>query len=273
MTLGNRKDRLRRNLGQEAVATDPRFTTPAFDGPALAELRAATVLPERMIKAVLLSEVERFSKPENEGDLRELYAHLFDPTVGSEERETYIARFRSDPPEVFLGYPRLTGRWPCYSILLADEEEADPSILDKYVGATLDGETPPGDGDREYHGAFWDQRFALWVMAQHPDEAVYLYHFAKLVLFAAKDALEQVGIIDPTYSGGELTPEEAQFLPEEVFSRVLTIKCSTIQTVPKVLQYRDGRRLRVTGIFGSDVVVDGQRGGVCAQPGVSDGEE
>lgn len=251
--------RKRRNLGGEALATDERFSEPFFDGPVQAELRTPIVFPERLIRAVLLTEVERLRQDEDE--LRRFFSHFFDPTTAAGERETYVRDFIRNPPRVQLGYARDFAELPVFAIVLIGDEEDENPPLGNYVGTTLPGERPPGGEDQEYEGLFFDQVNAVHIFAQHPDQCLYLYHFAKLVLVGAREALHCAGMLSPTFSGGELSPQEV-YLPDNVFARVLTVSFKTIQTVPKLFSYRDGRRLRVTGIFGKDIVVDGQRGGV-----------
>lgn len=263
MTTSHRKRRLRRNLGGSTTADDPRFHEPYFHGPQQAEVRTSITLPERLFRAVLLGEVERLSKPENQSELERFFGHFFDPTVGEQERQQYVEAFQADPPRVVLGYPRTTGSWPVISITHTGEEELQEggSFLGDHVGETLPGEHALGGEDQLYKGAIWQQVYSIYILSSHPDVTLYLYHFAKLCLFGAREALEAAGINAPTYSGGELNPEEI-LLPDNAFARVLTIRFSTMQTVPEVFNFRDSRRLRLTGVFGPDVVVDGLRGGV-----------
>lgn len=262
----SRKDRLLRNLGGTTAATDERFTEPYFkDAPPRAEVSTSMVLVERLFRQVLSDEVERLRQDVEE--LRRFFSHFFDPTVGSEERETFVQDFIQNPPRVVLGYPRTTASWPMFSIIMSNEAESDTAIVGKYVGTTQPGESPHGREDQEFEGAFWDVTYTVMCLATHPDQCAYLYQFAKLVLFGAKEALETAGVIDPHYSGGELNPEE-MLLPDIAFVRALTIKCTTMMTIPKVLTYRDGRKLRVAGLFLGDSVVDGLAGGVTTVPEV-----
>lgn len=269
--MGNRKARSRRNLGGTSQLDDERFNTPYFDGPGRAEQRTAIVLPERLFRAVLVDEVERLRADELE--LRRFFAHFFKPTAANpDEVESWVQDFVRNPPTVVMGYPKTTGTWPCFAIVLAGDEESEMP-LSGYVGETQAGENPIGGEDQSYEGAFFDQVYSVYILATHPDQCVYLYHFAKLCLVGARGALTGAGVIDPHYGGGDLNPDE-MLLPENVFGRVLTVSCKTLQTVPQVLSYRDGRKLRVTGLFGTDVVVDGMRGGVKAcPPGDDDGEQ
>lgn len=252
--------RKRRNLGGGVSQDDERFSEPFFDGPPQTEMRTSIVLPERLIRAVLEAEVERLAADEDE--LRRFFSHFFDPTSSATERDTYVSNFIAAPPNVTLGYPRHTADLPIMAITLtSDEEEEGDQVLGNYMGTTLPEERPPGGVDQEYEGIISTQMNSITVFAQHPDVTLYLYHFARLVLVGAREALHQAGMISPTFSGAELSPQDV-YLPDNVFARVLNVHYKTTMTVPKLFSYRDGRRLRVTGIFGKDIVVDGRRGGV-----------
>lgn len=258
----NRKERVLRNLGGAVKAEgDKRFTEPFFDGPTAAEQRTSIVLPERLVRAVLKAEVDRLSKDETE--VRRFFSHFFDPTLGDpeSEREAYVSNFMAAPPRVVLGYPRTTGDLPVFAIVMSLDEEADERGLAKYAGTTLPDENPPGGEDQDYEGGIFNQVLSIYVIAQNPDQCIYLYHFAKFALYGGRETLECGGLIDPSYSGGELNPQEV-YLPDNAFGRVLTIRFGVMQTIPKLLRYRDGRRLRLAGIFRNDVVVNGLRGGV-----------
>lgn len=256
----NRKERLKRNLGGTVSAA----VTPFFDGPPHTELRTATILVERVILALLRSEVDRLSKDEDE--TRRFFSHFFDPTSDEENRERLVKNFMTQPPRTIIGYARSTAELPTYAITLASDEESD-EYLDHYVGQTLEGER--ASEDAEYSGSFFQSSYDIYVLAQHPEVTLYLYHFARACLFAT-DVWDTYGILDPVLSGGELDPNET-YLPDNVYGRILTVRCKSLLSVPKLLSYRDGRKLRVTGIFREDVVVDGVRGGVCTYvPGEDD---
>lgn len=267
----SRKNRLKRNLGGTTAQEDPRFNEPFFDGPPLAELRTAIVFPERLIRQVLLDEVERLSKDEDE--LRRLFEHFFTPTTSAAERESYVNNFLASPPRVVMGYPRATGDMPVFAIILtSDDEEEGDQVLSDYVGETRPGENPPGGEDQEYEGIFCTQVNSIQIFAEHPDVTLYLYHFAKLALVGAREALHNAGMISPSYSGAELSPHDI-YLPDNIFGRVLNVHYKTLMTVPKLYTHRDGRRLRLAGIFRKDVVVDGIRGGVSSYEASLDVED
>jgi len=258
----NRKNRLKRNLGGEVDAG----IEPFFDGPALAEVRTSVVLAERLILLVLRSEVERLAADPDE--LTRFFRHFFDPTATAAQREQFVAHFTKSPPTTVLGYPRSAAEFPCLAVTLDSEEETEPGVLGNYIGETLEGEL--GE-DAEYEGAYFQQSYGVTVYAENPDVCAYLYQFAKLTLFGAREALENAGVLELKYSGGELGPED--HLPENMFARSLHVQCKVLMTVPRLFAHRDARRLRITGIFRDDVVVDGVQGGVSSCVATEDDDE
>lgn len=248
----SRKDKTElRNLGGTASRS---FDSQIFDGPQLSEARTNVVMIERVILAILRSEIDRLRADTDE--LTRFFSRFFDPIAGPEERATFAQNFARQPPVVVLGYPRTTAEFPCISVILEGEEMTD-EVLGGFLGETVDGEK--GES-AEYIGAGFDQTFAIYVFSEHPDVCVYLYHFVKMVMIGARDAFIQAGCIDPHYSGGEITPDE-QWLPENLFSRVVRVKLKSILSVPNLL-FPDPGRVSITGIFMNDIVVEGVRGGV-----------
>lgn len=254
----NRKHRtLRelRNLGGGLRESDRRFAP--YD-PVGGEPHAPIVFGERLIRAVLKSEIDRLVVDEDE--CRRFFAHFFDASLeDTAERDAYVANFIASHPQVVLGYPRSSEDMPLFTITLISDEE-EPDVLGKYAGHTMPGEEP-AYGDQQYEGAFYRQQVQIGVMAKHPDQTLYLYHFAKLVLLGSRDALEDAGLMDLQYSGAELAPNEV-YAPSFVFMRSLVCTFTTLQTAPKLMAFRDGRKLRLAGLFMSDIRVDGVQGGV-----------
>lgn len=249
----SRKDR--RNMG---VATAEEKATQYTPPEGATAGRVSIVMPDRLFLALLRDEVDRLSNVDNQDDLERFFAHFFDPMIGAEERATYVRDFQEKPPTVVQGYPRANAaRFPCWSIVLEDEKEAE-GALGHFIGRYQPEEST--DLAEEFLGAMFDQTYGIYVYAEHPDVCGYLYHLAKFILLGSHETLEECGIIDPEFSGGELAPDEG-YLPENMFVRVLRVSLKSLQTVPSVLR-PDPRRLRITGIWINDIVVSGIRGGV-----------
>jgi hypothetical protein len=245
----SRKQRLLRNLGGTTSAATPE----APDAPEV--MRTNIVLVERIVLAILRSEVERLSKDTSE--CTRFFSHFFDPIAGPTERAEFVRNFVRRPPTVVLGYPRTSAEFPCVSIVLGSEEETQNAVGDFITQTASD--SPERDA-REYVGATFSQSYMIYIYAEHPDVVMYLYQFVKLCLFGAKQTFLESGCTEVSFSGGELSPDEG-YLPENMFVRYLQVRAQAQVTIPKLLVV-DPRRMRVTGIHMHDVVVDGMRGGV-----------
>lgn len=247
----------KKNFGHTAVADQ----APVFNGPVLTEARVSVVMPERALYAVLSSEVERLLNDASE--LRRFFTHFF-AVIDDAERDDYIAHFQKHPPTVTLGYPRSGLDFPIITIVLTGEDEEQPAI-GQYMGETLEDEDTPLGGSSEYVGALMRSTWSVFIYAQNPDACLYLYNLVKSVVIGATKFLEQAGLADITLSGEDLGPAGEEYLPENMFMRVLRVTAAHQVTVP-VLQTPDPRRAKLGGIFGSDVVVDGRPGAVFTYP-------
>jgi len=255
--IGSRKDK--RNLGGTDTADIESF----FGEPTITEARVNVVLVERIILLILRTEIDRLVADRSE--LERFFSHFYDPTAGPAERARFVTDFLASPPVVVLGFPRHTGTFPCFAVVLETEEEAQ-NVLGDYMGETVEGEDAAEAA--EYSGAIFSQSYGIFIYAEHPDKVAYLYQFAKLVLFGAKDFLIRAGLIEPRFSGGELSPEE-MYLPENMFARVLRITATATVTVPRLID-PDPLRVKLAGLFMDDIVVKGIRGGVHPIDSVDD---
>ena len=249
-----------RNLG----GTLQNEVEPYFDGPVLAQARTSIALLERVLMNLLRIEIARLQGDKDELD--RFFGNFFDPTAGAVERARFVNNFMREPPVVVLGYPRTSGEFPCFAVILESEEETDPELMGDYMGQTLEGES--GEA-AEYVGGFFRNSYGVYIYAQNPDVVIYLYHFAKMVIYGAKEALECAGFNDIRFSGGELNPEE-MYLPENMFARVLRISCTAPITIPKLIT--DPAKVRLLGLYMDDIVVDGIRGGVTPYDSGDDGD-
>lgn len=250
--MSGRKDP--RNFGT-AVANEKDASFPT--DPAANAGRYAVVMPERVILALLRSEVTRLSDSNNRDDLVRLFSHFFDPMITVEERNSYVNAFQKFPPETYLAYPRSNSKFPCYAVVLESDDETDEA-LDHLIGRTSENEE--AERTEAYPGSMFQAQYGIYVYAENPDMCLYLYHFAKAILIGSHIVLESCGIIDSKLSGTELSPEET-YIPENMFVRVCRVSLKSLFTVPEILR-PDPARLRITGIHANDIVVSGQRGGV-----------
>lgn len=237
-----------------------RTITNFFDGPALAQQRTSVTVPERVIRDVLKSEIDRMTSllsSEAAEDAARLLRHLFAPTAGEEAAADFVEHFRRRPPAVVLNYPRATAEPPVIAIVISDEHESDNAVGD-YVGEALDGERGPA---AEYAGAHYEGTFSCFVFAEHPEVTMYLYQLVKAILLGAKPALLRGGLLEISFSGGDLSPDE-NYIPESMFARVLRVSCKYLVSVPVLVS--DPAGFSINGVWLSDVVVEGVRGGVTA---------
>lgn len=245
--------------GENLGATFGDTIEPHFNGPSIAEARTSGVMVERVLYAVLKTELDRLASPEGLASLQRVFTHVFDPMAGETERAEYVTHLQRRPPNVVLGYPRSTTAPPVVSIVLGEEEESDEvASLSDFVGETQPGEDGPY---AEYVGSHFSQTFNIFVFSDHPVITAYVYHLVKLILFGAKPFLICAGVVDPRLAGGELSPDES-YTPEDWFSRVVRFSCKSLNSVP-VLRL-DPSRYRVGGLYMDDLNVDGIQGGVTA---------
>lgn len=249
-----RKDKTARNIGGQVPTEVPDLST----------ARDSIVMVERFLRSLLQTTTDRLkdaTDPQAVSDLTRFFSHFFDPTLSEAERNDFIKNFQTYPPKALLGYPRSTAVFPCFSIILEGENE-DTGLMGDFMGET----TPDEEVDefQEYVGSFYDSTYGIYIYAEHPDVCAYLYQYAKSVVHGGKALLLSCGVQKVVLSGGELAPDET-YMPENMFMRVLRVNVVAPTTVP-VLTAADLRKVRITGIFRSDVVVDGVPSGVKEIP-------
>lgn len=234
--------------------------------PSIGAAHATIVNVERFLFKLFESEIERFKNEPNE--LRRFFRHAFSPVLGDKEMEEFVTNFLRETPEVVLGYPRTSTRFPCFAIVLEGENEAQNYIGD--FAGHQDDEIDQKDPYSYFEGAMWKSTYGFYVYAQHPDVCLYLYTFSKMLIMAGSQFLLSNGIPEIELNGAELSPDET-YAPDNMFIRVLRVSATAPQTVPFVSLVNQ-RRMELLGLYREDVVVDGVRGGVKTPEGY-DGNE
>ncbi len=227
---------------------------------------AAVINVERLLVKLLRTEVDRLVLDETR--LTRYFEHLFAPLVEEGEVAEFVTNFIAQPPKTIFGYARSATEFPCFAVVLADEAEDQATVGDD-VGQGDDDD--PTEEYEEFTGATWSSTFSVFVYAQHPDVCLYLYQFAKMLLHSGKELLLSNGVLDVVLSGGELAPNE-MYLPDTMFCRVLNVRCTSVQSFPRV-SMGDPRRMQITGLYRNDVVVDGVPGGVSTPEGMLDDDD
>jgi len=213
----------------------------------------SVLLVERLIKNLLKTTIEDLQ--DDKAELTRFFSEFFDSTLsGAKERDQFVAAFQKSPPRSILGYARRGAELPVYATVMTEETEEEA-----FLGDHLSDERDGSEASEET-GAFFDATYTVFVYANNPDMCAILYQFGKAVIHAGKGFLFSCGVLSVQLSGGELAPDD-QYMPENMFVRALRVKAKHPFAAP-VLKSFDPTRLNVAGIFASDVVVDGQRGGV-----------
>ena len=78
------------------------------------------------------------------------------------------------------------------------------------------------DGNYYRKGVNYQVQYNINVLTGHQDETIYLYSTLKALLLSQRTFLESQGIINLKISGTDFAPR-TEFLPDEVFQRVMTL--------------------------------------------------
>lgn len=172
------------------------------------------------------------------------------------EIDTVVRFFAARPPTIRAGYATAEDPMPVVTVALM-QERPEQEVL----GDMLDPDAPFkefGRGDAEIRGEICEQTIEVTIYADHPDVALYLYHWARYALFAQQDWMMANGLIEPRFvSGGDIRPDP-RFVPERLFCRVLTwtTKGEVVYAEPLPPPPRS------LSVFLQGVTVDGVPGGV-----------
>jgi|WetSurMetagenome_2_1015567.scaffolds.fasta_scaffold32790_3 hypothetical protein len=159
---------------------------------------------------------------------------LLDCGLDAEEALIGRQRWEERPASVVHGYSRGGAPFPVVALVLGQE-----STVQDYLGE--DGE-PLGEDGEEYlddegnrvdaHVRRWEHRYDLYVYAEHPDEALYLYQLVKQIMVSGRKEFLDADLDEITYSGAELAPDP-RYMPSEMFTRRFSI------TLRADVQYND----------------------------------
>ena len=97
------------------------------------------------------------------------------------------------------------------------------TVSAEFVGDVLEMgvELPefPGGVFGALTGSIRELAIDVTVYADHPDVALYLYHWADYTLRAHLDWMQRQGLIAPRFQNGGAVMPEVQFRPERIFAR------------------------------------------------------
>jgi hypothetical protein len=151
----------------------------------------------------------------------EMLEDLYSRELGLAEEEVEAIRtFWTDKtPTVHHSYPRRDFQTPFYSIALGLEEETE-HVLGDDAGMISDPDDP-SYGD-ECKTSFWQHRYQIFCVTEHPDATLYIYQAAKYLYGAVHEEIAAAGFYEFHMSGGELEPDP-RYMPEHWFVRQLTL--------------------------------------------------
>lgn len=129
--------------------------------------------------------------------------------------------FQHKPAHLAMGYARKDNDFPLLCVTTA-ADDWDMKVIGDDGGMVSDPEDP--DYGADIVAASFSMTINVMVYAQHPDVCLYLYHLAKMSLFAAKPYLEAQGLYDLMMSGADLLPDPA-WVPAGLFVRRLSVSC------------------------------------------------
>lgn len=177
---------------------------------------------ERVIWGMLEAGIEWFS-----ADTRRVSAFFRRLGLSESEAAGLRAYYAADPaagahggpPTVIHGFPRQSGPFPCWAVILA----GDP-IKQMYLGDDLDGDDEDLDGQPGIRiGSRISVQIDVESYAQdNPDIAICYYHMLRHVLWTSKAALIDAGCDNLEFSGRDIQPQQ-RFLPENIWIRSLRL--------------------------------------------------
>lgn len=194
------------------------------------------MMVERTIYDVLTAGITWFSD-----DVRRVEAFFVEQGLSATEAAKVRVYFDRDPdagaaggpPNVVQGYPRTTGPFPCYAIILVGDPFAQTFLGDDIDDElAYDGDDLPegleldtdldGNAARRI-GHILNFQFDIEVWAQdNPDICLYYYHLLKYIIFSSLPTLEAAGLDQVEYAGRDINPME-RLLPENMWVRSLRL--------------------------------------------------
>lgn len=136
--------------------------------------------------------------------------------LGETERKIAEVFWKRNPPTVRMGYARSNDPFPIVSVALTRESPADVEVFgDEFFD-------PEEDGDEFFSGQWRRYEIAITIHADHIDVATYGHRAIDAILNAHLDWFKSNGLINPVFVGaGDVMPEP-QYLPEGIYSRVIS---------------------------------------------------
>lgn len=165
--------------------------------------------------------------------------------------------FERRPPTIRAGYANAQDPMPVISVALQGETVSD-EFLGDMMGMDEDLPELGRNVTGEIRGEFRRQDIEITIWADHPDVALYLFHWADYALRAHLEWFVRHGLVNPAFTGGGEIAPDARFAPERLFVRQLRWSCAGEAVIVEPIPPPP----RSLHLFLENVVVDGLPGGV-----------
>ena len=188
---------------------------------------------ERLVYTRLNAELQKYKD-----DPRRLATFLMKHhKLTEEEAELAKAYFTMDPdagehggpPNVIHGYPRQSGPFPCWAIILPGD-----GLKQRFIGDDIGDEYIDDDGEEqdiedmdgqpaEGRGSWEEVRLEIHTYVQWiPDIGLYYYHLLRSIILNAIGDFIDDGITLSNFGGRDLIPDD-RYLPKDMWVRSLSI--------------------------------------------------
>ena len=186
-----------------------------------------------------------------------LETFLKDPDLGpglSDEEVAQIRKFWTsvkaiDPDNseqtgvsILHQFPRDGTKFPCWSIVLINEQESTQFLGDEagYIG----------DDGEDVFSSIWDKSYAVFTYVTNPLVCLYYHELAKFFLIRGRQFLKSSAggyNLSTRFSGGDMGPDP-RYTPANMFVRRLQIDLSREE---RVLGAPQIRATKLRGLFGT----------------------
>jgi hypothetical protein len=133
------------------------------------------------------------------------------------------------PPNIIHGYPRQSGPFPCWAIVLAGD-----SLKQRFLGDDTGFEYIDDEGEEqeiedmdgqlaEGRGSWEDVRIDVHTYVQWiPDIGLYYYHLLRSILINSVGDFINKGMTLSNFGGRDLVPDD-RYMPKDIWIRVLSL--------------------------------------------------
>lgn len=194
----------------------------------------------RYIKTVLENGITKIK--EDPTILDELFRYNY--ALGIEETNSCKEYFASKGFTVVNGYPRSDSKFPLVAITLLGDSESEYFLNND--ASTME-DVPEEFLGMDLKTTIWDYMYQLFIYTEHPDITAYYYEIVKSILLANVSTFIDLECFNISLSGSELMPD-LRYLPEHLFSRQLTFKCSS-EFIRFDKESKAYKAFKVTGIY------------------------